>query len=347
MNKKILIIGLVVVFVIGAGAVIAFSQVSKSNQGEAQEQSLEAQIAAIKSQRDQTNEEYMQKIKEVTDKQKEEGCIELKDVEMTKTLTGEKIIEKQWKPVSTEGICGDLQNQKEDLVKEMSFKSSQFSTQLDLLTARPESERVKAMEAIRAFMAKPNLQLQYMGTRHPSNFNVGVITNQNDGGYTMDDVDGWERKVEVYQQKEYIANTCEVYEYEVDIRNNDIVQVGIRYPQEGLILNPKKQSECQDTRSLEIPILLMKHIEEIAMGYVQRGIKNFDAIENKFIYEGSADNPKNISAHNAWIYENKDYKLPEGLFAEAPSKVPTIWSRVSSGGYLIMYLNTTGLFNYN
>jgi hypothetical protein len=349
MNKKILIIGLglVAVFIIGAGAVIAFGQINKANQKEMQENSVEAQMVAIKSQRDQVSEGYMQKIREITDKQKEQGCIELKDIESTKTATGEKIIEKEWRVVSTEGICGELQKQKENLSKEMSFKSSQFSAQLDLLTARSESEREKAMQAIRDFMAKPDLQLQYIRTRHPSNFNVGVVTNQTDGGYTMEDVDGWERKVEVYQQKEYIGNTCEVYEYEVDMRNNDIIQVGIRYPQEGVIENPKKQSECQDTRSLETPILLIADIKDIAMGHVQRGVKNFDAIEDKFIYEGSAQNPKTMSAHNAWIYEDKNYKLPEGLFAEAPSKLPTIWSRISSGGYLIMYLNTTGLFNYN
>jgi len=347
MNKKILIISLVTVFAIGAGAVIAFGQINKANQKEVQGNSVEAQMAEIKSQRDQVSEGYMQKIKEITDKQKEQGCIELKDIESTKTVTGEKIIEKEWRVVSTEGICGELQKQKENLSKEMSFKSSQFSAQLDLLTARSESEREKAMQAIRDFIAKPDLQLQYIRTRHPSNFNVGVVTNQTDGGYTMEDVDGWERKVEVYQQKEYIGNTCEVYEYEVDMRNNGIIQVGIRYPQEGVIANPKKQSECQDTRSLETPILLMADIRDIAMGYVQRGVRNFDTIKDKFIYEGSTDNPKTISAHNAWIYENKNYKLPEGLTAELPSKVPTIWSRVSSGGYLIMYLNTTGLFNYN
>jgi hypothetical protein len=346
MNKKFLIIGLVAILIVGAGVVIAFGQINKNtpsqkeNQGKMQEDTIKGQIQAVDA-------EFRQKMDAVTEKQKQEGCIEQKDVEMTKTLTGEKIIEKQWHLVSTEGVCGDLFNQKEELAKERSSQTSQLQIQLDLLTARSESERGKAMEAIKAFMAKPDLQLQYMGTRHPSNFNVGVVTNQTDGGYTMEDVDGWERKVEVYQQKEYIGNTCEVYEYEVDVRNNDIVQVGIRYPQEGVIANPKKQSECQDTRSLETPILLMADIKDIAMGYVQRGIKNFDAIKDKFIYEGSADNPKTISAHNAWIYENKDYKLPEGLFAEAPSKVPTIWSRVSSGGYLIMYLNTTRLFNYN
>ncbi|MFA6437571.1 MAG: hypothetical protein WC242_00045 [Candidatus Paceibacterota bacterium] len=346
MNKKILIIGLglVAVFIIGTGAVIAFGQINKANQKEAQGNSVEAQMAEIKSQRDQVSEGYMQKIREITDKQKEQGCIELKDIESTKTATGEKMIEKEWRVVSTEGICGELQKQKEDLSKEMSFKSSQFSAQLDILTARPESEREKAMQAVRDFMAKPNLQLQYIRTRHPSNFNVGIVTNQTDNGYTSEDVDGWERKVEVYQQKEYIGKTCEVYEYEIDIRNNDIVQVGIRYPQEGVIENPKKQEECQDSHSLETPLLTLSEIEEIAMDYTQRGVKNFNEIKDKFIYEGSSANPKTISAHNAWIYENKDYKLPEGLTAELPSKFPTIWSRVSSGGYLIMYLNTTGLF---
>jgi hypothetical protein len=344
MNKKILIIGLVTVFVIGAGAVIAFGQINKANQKEVQGNSVEAQMATIKSQRDQVSEGYMQKISEITDKQKEKGCIELKDIESTKTATGEKIIGKEWRVVSTEGVCGELQKEKEALSKEMYSKSNQFSAQLDLLTARPESEREKAMQAIRDFMAKPDLQLQYIHTRHPSNFNVGIITNQTDNGYTSEDVDGWERKVEVYQQKEYIGNTCEVYEYEVDMRNNDIIQVGIRYPQEGIIENPKKQEECQDSHSLETPLLTLSEIEKIAMGYAQRGVKNFNEIKDEFIYEGSSANPKTISAHNAWIYENKDYKLPEGLTAELPSKFPTIWSRVSSGGYLIMYLNTTGLF---
>ena len=269
----------------------------------------------------------------------------LRDMESTKTVTGEKVIGKEWRVISTEGICGGLQKEKEALSKEMYSKSSQFSAQLDLLTARPELEREKATQAIRDFMAKPDLQLQYIHTRRPSNFNVGIITNQTDNGYTSEDVDGWERKVEVYQQKEYIGNTCEVYEYEVDIRNNDIVQVGIRYPQEDIIENPKKQEECQDSHSLETSLLTLSEIEEIAMGYAQRGVKNFNEIKDKFIYEGSSVNPKAISAHNAWIYENKDYKLPEGLTAELPSKFPTIWSRVSSGGYLIMWLNTTGLFN--
>ncbi len=348
MNNKILVIIISAIFVIGAGGAIIFAQINKSTANSdktSQENSIEAQMVAIKNQRNQVSENYMQKIREVTDKQKENGCIEIKDVESTKTATGEKITTKEWGIVSTDGICGELIKQKKDLLEEMSQNSSQFSTQLDLLTARPESERQKVMQVIRNFMAKPDLQLQYIRTRHPSNFNVGTITNQTDNGYTLEDVDGWERKVEVYQQKEYIGNTCEVYEYEVDIRNNEIIQVGIRYPQEGVIENPKKQSECQSSQSLETPILLMADIKDIAMGYVQRGVKNFDTIKGQFIYEGSSTNPKTISAHNAWIYENKDYKLPEGLTATVPSEVPTIWSRISSGGYLIMYLNTTGLFN--
>jgi len=346
MNKKILIISLTAIFAIGIGGAVVFAQINKNVAGQEkiQENSIEAQMATIKNQRSQISEDYMQKIREVTDKQKENGCIEIRDVESTKTATGEKITTKEWRNVSTDGICGELIKQKEDLSEEMSQNSSQFSTQLDLLTARPESERQKVMQVIRDFMAKPDLQLQYIRTRHPSNFNVGTITNQTDNGYTLEDVDGWERKVEVYQQKEYIGKTCEVYEYEVDIRNNEIVQVGIRYPQEGVIENPKKQEECQDARSLETPLLTLSEIEKIAMGYAERGVRNFNTIKGQFIYEGSSTNPKTISAHNAWIYENKDYKLPEGLTATVPSEVPTIWARVSSGGYLIMYLNTTGLF---
>ncbi|MFA6376577.1 MAG: hypothetical protein WCX69_04235, partial [Candidatus Paceibacterota bacterium] len=163
-------------------------------------------------------------------------------------------------------------------------------------------------------------------------------------GYTMEAPKEWERKAEIYQQKEYIGDTCEVYEYEVDPRNNQIIQVGVRYPQEGVIAGPKKQGDCGNFRSLETPLLTLPELKEIAASYFQRSIKNFNEIKDKFVYEGSTPNPKTIPAQNTWLYQNKDYKLPDGLSAEEPSEYPTIRATITSSGYLMMYLNTVNLF---
>lgn len=228
-----------------------------------------------------------------------------------------------------------------EAIGEMTNENSLIPSEVHIIQKRDKSE-----EAIREFMARPDLELEYMGIRPPANFTVGVITEISRGGYKIETPKEWKRRVWIYQQKEFINDGCEVYEYEVDIRNNEVVQVGIRYPQEGVIPQPKSMEECQntDTRSLEIPILTMQEIEEAAMSYLRRGVENFDEIKDELVYEGSAKDPKRISAHHAWIWEDKDYKLPEGLEAQAPSEVPTIWSRVSCGGHLIMYLNTVGLF---
>ena len=355
MNKnKLLIIGAIIIG-LGIGTAIGLQQIKSSEPTTAQEESqeensIEEQKAAIRKQIQEISEEWRQKIQKVFEKQKEEGCVELKEIEMLESETGNKVTEKHWRTVSTEGICGELAEQRQELGQERSRKMKELNKQIDLLTARPEEERERAKESIRKFMARPDLELEYLRTSSPSNFTVGVVTEISEGGYKIETPEEWKRKAEIYQQKEYIGDTCEVYEYEVDIRNNEVVQVGVRYPQEGVIPQPmihlqdKYNEECQNTRSLEIPILTMPEIEETAMGYLRRGVKNFNEIKDEFVYEGSAKDPKRISAHHAWIWEDKDYELPEGLTAQAPSEVPTIWSRVSCGGHLIMYLNTVGLF---
>lgn len=311
---------------------------------------MDNQKTTLNAQIRETAGRFEQEITKITTQQKDNGCIAPKDVEMVESETGNKIIEKQWRTVSREGICADLITQKNDLQKQRSLESGKIQKEIDLLIARPEQERAKAIQAIRDFMASPNLELEYIATRPPSNFNVGVKkeTYGNNPavstGYTMEAPKEWERKAEIYQQKEYIGNTCEIYEYEVDARNNQIVQVGVRYPQAGVIANPKKQEDCGNFQSLETPLLTLPELKEIAIGYFQKGVKNFDEIKDKFSYEGSTQNPKSIPAQNTWIWQNKEYKLPDGLTAQAPSEYPTVWATITSGGHLMMYLNTTDLF---
>ncbi|MFA5300237.1 MAG: hypothetical protein WC389_18775, partial [Lutibacter sp.] len=341
---KRFLIGIIVgVVVVLAGIGVSVVLLQTNNPKESQVNSLEEQAKAIQNQIQQTDAEYRQKMNEITDKQKENNCIALKDVEMIKTLTGEKITEQRWQTVSTEGICGELFNQNEALAKERSYKTGQLQTQLDLLTARSASDREKAMASIRTFMAKPNLELIYTGTRHPSNFNVGVVTNQDEGGYTMESFSGWERRVEIYQQKEYINDRCEVYEYEVDVRNNQIVEIHVRYPDE---LAGMSSGKCASYGSMEVPLKTKDEIEQVAFTYLKR-----DPEHTKFLirsdiqpeYLPSKTTAKN-PAMNEWRWEDKSYKLPEGLTSD-PFPYPMIRIIISSGGKLIYYLNTTELFN--
>jgi hypothetical protein len=135
-NKKLFwtVLAFAVVLLI-AGIAVAFWRTQKPQ--------VKSQAEIIQDQMSQIDAEYGQKIVEVVGKQKENGCIVEKDVEVTVTLTGEKKIEKQWKTVSTAEVCINLQKQKDDLARERSYKIGQLITQLNVLTARPEAEREK------------------------------------------------------------------------------------------------------------------------------------------------------------------------------------------------------------
>lgn len=343
-TKIIVTFGLVIIAVIAVsiGAYIVLSQ-GKNNKP----QTLEAREKAIKDQIFQIDADYRGKIGELVDEQIGGGCIVQKDVEMTATTTGGKKIEKQWQTVSVEGVCGDLQKQKDDLARERSHKIAQLQIQLDALTARSEQDKQKAMEAIRIFMSQPNLKVKYIATRHPSNFNVGKVTNQDAGGFTMEDVDGWQRKVEVYQQTEFINDLCEVYEYEVDPRNNQIVEIHVRYP-EGIPSSPdERTAQCAKFGSFYYPLKTKDQIEQLAFEYLGRAPESTGSmlassvIQPQYIpsMKGSA-NP----AQNEWRWEDKSYKLPEGLYSDAFA-YPVLRIIMSSGGKMIYYFNSTGLFN--
>ena len=213
-----------------------------------------------------------------------------------------------------------------------------------------QSELAKAEQAIRTFMVEPNLELEYMSqNRHPANFSVykptGKTTANDDGG-TYDFVEGWDRPVYIFQQKNYINDRCEVYEYEVSIETHQVIQVGVRYPEEIQPMMPDERiSKCGQYGSLETPLKTKAEIEQIAFEYLRRDSENAKilvspGIQSEYISskKGSA-NP----ATNEWKWEDKSISLPEGLIGD-PWQHPLIRIIISSGGKLIYYLNTTDLF---
>jgi hypothetical protein len=84
------------------------------------------------------------------------------------------------------------------------------------------------ISAIRTFMAEPSLELSFVNTDLPTQyFRVGKVTKVGNGE-NMDAVDGWVRKVNIYDQKELLDGQCSIYEYNTDTKNHTLTAVSIR-----------------------------------------------------------------------------------------------------------------------
>ena len=213
-----------------------------------------------------------------------------------------------------------------------------------------EAELAKAELAIRTFMGDPNLELVYMTQkRHPANFSVLSNVKQNDGGFTADNPEEWYRPVYIFQQKNYIDDRCEVYQYQVLIKTSQVVEIGIVYPEEVTTMTASgKNKTCTDYGSLEIPLKTKNEIEQIAFAYFGRDPEHTkfmlrsdigpEYIPSAQAYSGVA-NP----AANEWRWEDKNVSLPDGLTGD-PWQHPIARIIISSGGKLVYYLNTTDLF---
>ncbi|OIO45997.1 MAG: hypothetical protein AUJ28_03280 [Parcubacteria group bacterium CG1_02_37_51] len=210
---------------------------------------------------------------------------------------------------------------------------------------------LQAQENIKAFMNNSELTIQYISSsKNPSNFTIGKVASVDDaphgvsGAWRIDTPAEWDRPVHAFQQSEYIDELCEVYEYEIDARNNQLVEVHVRYPEiiQELSLDEKKE-KCNSLGSLYGSVRTETEIKNVAMTYLGRSIPRFDQLKPEFIYKSSKENPVNIAAAHEWIWQDTSYKLPEGLTGDVYN-YPTIRIIVSSGGKLIYYFNSVGLF---
>lgn len=215
-----------------------------------------------------------------------------------------------------------------------------------------EAELAKAEQAIKTFMGDPNLELEYITqNRHPANFGIYKPADPNDPSNTdkqtairYDFTEEWDRPVYIFQQTEYINNRCEVYQYQVTIKTNQVVEIGMVYP-EGLQAEASISGECGNG-SLEWPLKTKEEIEQAAFAYLGRDSEHTGFLARSDIqleYISSKPGAENPS-HNEWRWEDKSYKLPKGLIAD-PFPYPTMRIIMSSGRKLVYYLNTTDLFN--
>lgn len=191
------------------------------------------------------------------------------------------------------------------------------------------------MVAIRSFMADPDHEIVFVRTDLPQPyFMVGKVTRLADGE-NIEKVDGWVREVNVYEDTKPLSDTCGVYQYHIDPRSHTLTQAvtrGLR-PNEIEALK-QKGTPCTETTSETIKLTKFE-AEQIAFGYLERALPNFNEIKDQFVYTQTLKG-------QTWLWEDKNYQLPEGLEGR-PYSYPVIRLTVFSTGQ-ILYWNTMSLF---
>lgn len=195
----------------------------------------------------------------------------------------------------------------------------------------------KDMSAIKTFMAEPNLELSFVNTDLPTQyFRVGKVTKMGNGE-NMEAVDGWTRQVNVYDQKALVNGQCSIYEYHTDARNHTLTALIIRGLRPSEIDSLKNNGVTCISNPGNVPNLIKAEAETIAMNYLKRAVPNFNQIKDQLVYTQQ----QNGESHD-WVWEDKGYKLPEGLSGR-PYSYPTIRIAVY-GNNDIQYWNTVSLF---
>lgn len=212
-----------------------------------------------------------------------------------------------------------------------------LTTNSETIPLREENSQQKDIDAVRSFMGEPNLELFFVDKGLPTQyFRVGKITKVGNGE-NMEAVNEWTRNVNVYDQKELINEECSVYEFNTDVRNHNLTAVIIHGLRQNEIETLKNSGAPCISNPKNVQKLTQKQAETIAMGYLKRALPNFDQIKDQFVYS-----TQNNGESHEWLWQDKNYKLPEGL-SSRPYPGPIIRISVYSNNQ-IQYWNTTSLF---
>jgi len=192
--------------------------------------------------------------------------------------------------------------------------------------------------AIANFMGEENYPVTFISSQAPSNFTVGVSEPlPKGGGSHITTPQEWQRTANIYESTKFVADTCEVYRFEVYPKTHEVVNVGLVYP--------KGKATCDDSKStLFSPLISDEQIKTIGEKYLERAMPEiYSSVKNKFKVQAVSKEGDNDRWE--WIYEDQDYKLPAEL--EAEPKYPTVRMFISNSGNLLQYENSTPLFKNN
>ncbi len=139
----------------------------------------------------------------------------------------------------------------------------------------------------------------------------------------------WERKVYIFDQTS-IASNCQFYSYEVDTKSGKVVQVqligSLAVGSEGDIA----RAECEKAR-LQHEITDAE-AEDMAWAIARKNVPDLSNSKGEVSFDQGD--------RYIWMWQDKSYKLPEGLTSE-PWQYPTIRVILDKQGRLMTYLNTT------
>jgi hypothetical protein len=189
--------------------------------------------------------------------------------------------------------------------------------------------------AIATFMGDENYPVTFISSQAPSNFTVGVSEPLPEGGGSHITIpQEWQRTINIYESKEFVADTCEVYRFEVYPKTHEVVNVGLIYP--------KGKATCDDSKStLFSSSISDEQIKTIGEKYLERAMpETYSSIKDKFTVQPISKDNKDDRWE--WLYKDKEYKIPAEL--EAEPKYPTIRMFISNSGNLLQYENSMPLF---
>lgn len=197
----------------------------------------------------------------------------------------------------------------------------------------------QAEEAIRKFAGKPELELQYMEYKNnPSNFMVGKSSILAEGAFVIAPEKEWNRPVYVFDQKEFVNSSCQVYEYEVSAETFQIIEARLIKPKWFLA----GRDDCSKFGSMNEPALTEEELDQAYRAVLIRDMDHNSRIFYSSKYVWPKRNPKNPDTIE-WFWEYENISLPEGLTGD-PFQHPVIRVIMSSNGKLVYYLNTADLF---
>ncbi|MFA6047281.1 MAG: hypothetical protein WCV59_02440 [Parcubacteria group bacterium] len=200
-------------------------------------------------------------------------------------------------------------------------------------------EDLKQDETVIAnFMDDENYPVTFISSQAPSNFTIGKSEPlPKGGGSHITTPEEWQRTVNIYESKEFVADTCEIYRFEVYPKTHEVVNIGLVYP--------KGRSTCDDSKSaLFSPLISNEQIKTIGEKYLERSMpETYSSVKDKFTLQPISKEDKNDRWE--WLYEDRDYKLPVEL--EAEPKYPTVRMFISNSGNLLQYENTLSLLKNN
>lgn len=210
---------------------------------------------------------------------------------------------------------------------------------LGLISPYEETDKIeKAKEAVGKFMDDPNIDLVYSYfSYHPSNFFVGVISDQNKESRAMSGSPEWMRPVYIFQEKKFINNDCQVYQYEVNAETYEVVEIQTTWPR---WFQAEEKTDCPDVYSR--PAKSREELEEAALKF----FLDVPKYNNLLLRSDGLDiSPKftELKYSYDWLWENESISLPEGLTGD-PFQHPAIRVMLTKDGRLDYYLNTTELF---